>query len=219
MPNDFADPNIFLGTRDPYAKPEPETGDRSIPRTVADYAIKIGLEPLLSAARVPTSIARSFGEDPTDPINRGVTAADRALAQAQKYVHDQMLSERAQALEQDKWIPGPDDRSAWREPIAVGAQQASGLVLPTVASVMTGGVTAPAIFGAMSASDQAAHVRDWVDNAPIAELQKLEAFRQAQREYPNDESAQRDKLARDSVDLLDLGMNFAAGAVPLGFIS
>lgn len=215
MPNDFADPNFLVGLKDPLEKPAPDTANRSFGTTVTDTLSSLG-EGALSFARIETQAMRELSGDPN-----GIAAkVDRGVGEAQKWLKDQGTSPRAQALDTNKWFPGPGERSAWNEPVATMGRQVLGLVPSIAVGAATGGggLGGLMLFGTQGASDALAQVRDYTDQTPTAELNKLEPFKAAMREFNGDEKAARDKLFKDSVDVWDVAVNFAANAAEFGAV-
>jgi hypothetical protein len=215
MPNDFADPNFLVGLKDPLEKPAPETGTRGLGTVVTDTAASLG-EGALSFARIPTQIIRQYSDDP----NGNAAQIDRALGGAQEWLRKEGTSERAQAIDTNKWFPGPGERSAWNEPVATMGRQVLGLVPSIAVGAATGGggLAGLGLFGAQGASDALAQVRDYTEQTPLAELKKLEPFNDALREFNGDERAARNKLFQDSVDVWDVAINFAANAAEFGAV-
>lgn len=223
MPNDFADPNFLIGVQDPYEQ-KPDTEHRSWGRTAVDLGIKAA-EPIVGGARTLAQGARAISNDP-----RGNAAdIETALGGAEDWMKGQ-LSPRQQALDTSKYIPnGPDERSAWRDPMSNIASTVAGLIPGGVAAKSTGLIRNAALRGAadvgftagatIGAGESVNAMRSFTDNTPIEELKKLEPFQAALREFNGDEKAARDKLFRDSFDLIATATEAGANALSFGVLA
>lgn len=216
---DFSDPNYLVGIRNPMEK-EPEdtsSSGRSFPRAVADVALQTG-QAMLGIPRMASTVGLEFAGDKT-PAQRALLEFDKTMHSGQEALNT-MVSPRGRAVIENQWLGNdPDKRSAWKEPMATIAAQATGLAPSIATGLALGPVAGLAAAGVQGATDPISNIRDWIhDPKNQATLDKLPAYQDQLRRFDGDADAAKEGLVKDSTDVWDWMTNAAANMVEFGAV-
>jgi hypothetical protein len=138
MRNSFTEAGFLSGIRDPN-QPEPEdTENRSWGTFAKDVAIDVS-RPVVALGQTAAIGARELGVPGAGSVAETMSDAGNAMEAAR--------SPRARALDTLSVMPGPNDRSFWREPVAGSVHAMLGTVPFAAAALATGGASLPAQAG------------------------------------------------------------------------
>jgi hypothetical protein len=213
MRNSFTEAGFLSGIRDPN-QPEPEdTENRSWGTFAKDVAIDVS-RPVVALGQTAAIGARELGVPGAGSVAETLSDAGNAMESAR--------SPRARALDTLSVMPGPNDRSFWREPVAGSVHAMLGTVPFAAAALATGGASVPAqvgmaaLAGVQGAGEGINQLDDFARRTPLNELMTLEPFKAAMREFNGDEQAARQKLFKDSLDWKATAASFAANSAEFG---
>jgi hypothetical protein len=208
MKSTFSTPEFTSGVTSAVPQDKPNTEDRTWGEFAKDVAIDAVASPVLGAVRAGTQAWRMAEDNAETP-----RAVDQAVGGAVDWLKEQR-SDRARALDTQSIDPRGDERSFWKEPIAGSVHALLPSVPYAAAALATAGSSIPVqagvagLSGAAQMGDALNDLRDYADNTPIADLQKLPTFQKFYREYNGDEIAARNALFKEMLDPKSQALNF-----------